>query len=87
MIIHFLHTLLITLRTIQASIAATRHIIPVNGTNGNLNYLRRPGITTNTSDKLSPEGEMYGFGEKFRENRNLIHFDDSIIYHNCFQVI
>ena len=69
MIIHFLHTLLVTLRTIQASIAATRHIIPVNGTNGNLNYLRRPGITTNTSDKLSPEGEMYGFGEKFRENR------------------
>ena len=69
MSINFLHTLLITLRTIQASIAATRHIIPVNGTNGNLNYLRRPGTTTNTSDKLSPEGEMYGFGEKFRENR------------------
>jgi len=27
-------------------------------------------------EKLSPEGEMYGFGEKFRENRKM-YFNES----------
>jgi hypothetical protein len=53
--------------------SGTRQIIPVNGANGNLNNLgsrKNPiNIDGEKTQKLSPEAEMYGFGEKFRENR------------------
>ena len=46
----------------------------MNSVNGNLNNLGHRTNPTNIDgekeqNKLSPEGEMYGFGEKFRENR------------------
>ena len=43
----------------------------MNGGNGNEVRPKIISNKSNDSEKLSPEGEMYGFGEKFRENRKM----------------
>ena len=43
----------------------------MNGGNGNEARQKIISNSSNGPEKLSPEGEMYGFGEKFRENRKM----------------
>ena len=60
---------------------ANRQIISVNSEDGHLNNFTcrtNPSNIINEKEqtKLSPDGEVYGFGEKFRKNRKN-YFDQS----------
>ena len=55
----------------------SKQIISINGGSGSKQGQRFFSSNIKASEKLSPEGEMYGFGEQFRENRKM-YFNQSV---------